>query len=97
MYSLIHSDDSTGLEFATEHDGMPVALNLEITVTEAMTIAAIPTYNEALLLYQKRLYGHAIDKLEVLFRALEPLDEMVAVNTCLLLLECYLFACDPQK
>eukprot|EP00297_Palpitomonas_bilix_P006314 CAMPEP_0113872898 /NCGR_PEP_ID=MMETSP0780_2-20120614/3472_1 /TAXON_ID=652834 /ORGANISM="Palpitomonas bilix" /LENGTH=419 /DNA_ID=CAMNT_0000858487 /DNA_START=98 /DNA_END=1353 /DNA_ORIENTATION=- /assembly_acc=CAM_ASM_000599 len=58
---------------------------------------AIAMYNEALLFYQKRLYGKAIENLEPHFQSLEALEESVATKLSFLLYECYMNTKDDQK
>eukprot|EP00899_Mesostigma_viride_P007618 jgi/Mesvir1/16858/Mv15744-RA.2 len=58
---------------------------------------SLASLNMAVVLYQMQRYGAAIAMLEPLYGNLEPIDELVALRICLLLLELYLITRNPDK
>lgn len=62
----------------------------DIAESEEAVYTAYAVYNQAVMLLHQRQYASALPLLELLFKNLEPLDDIIAVRTIFLLLEVYL-------
>ncbi|XP_076325133.1 CCR4-NOT transcription complex subunit 10 isoform X2 [Tachypleus tridentatus] len=54
-------------------------------------------FNQAVILYHSHQYNAALNIMDKLFQFIEPLDDQLAIKTCLLLLELYLCVNQPEK
>jgi CCR4-NOT transcription complex subunit 10 len=58
---------------------------------------ALVSFNQALVLFYLQQYHGALQKLEKLFKVIEPLEEQLSLNVCFLLLDTYLILSQMDK
>lgn len=58
---------------------------------------ALLQYNQALMFFQTRKYGSAMEILLRLYRAIEPIEDYLAVRICFLLIDTYLLLKQAEK